>query len=95
MLKEILYVHLEENNVHIAYDADKAPLWLSEEGGDLNDFAEFLEALCPGINSENLCVEEAIRLQKQLYRALRDEVREAIWLELVKFRQTIHNSFIY
>lgn len=89
MLKEILYVHLEENNVYIAYNENKALLWLTREGGDLNDFIEFLQILCPEFNVETLKVEEAIALQKQLYSALRDQVRQSILLELVKFREKI------
>ena len=91
MFKNIHYIQLEENNIYIGYAEAQKALWLTPEGGDLNDFAEFLEALCPGFDIETLEVEEAICLQHKLYQQLQDRIRQTLSLELAKFGRCLED----
>ena len=93
MLKEILYIHIETNNLQIAYSVSKPPLHLTAQGGELYEFDDFLTALYPEINLEKIHAKEALILQKKLYYQLQEEIRQAILLELIKFREHLKQEF--
>lgn len=93
MLKEIHYVHLENNNVVIAYQ-DKY-LNLREDGGDLSELDEFLQFLCNNkLDLDKLDSQHAKALQHDLYARLRGEIHEGIILQLLRLRQDMEKRYL-
>jgi len=92
MLKEIHYVHLENNNIVIAYQ-DKY-LNLREDGGDLSELDEFLQFLCNNtLDLDKLEAQHAKALQHELYARFRNEIREGIILQLLRLRQDMEKRY--
>lgn len=91
MLERIHYIHLAKSNISIGYE--NHTLRLKKEGEGLYNLINFLGFICPSLDTRKVTVEEAMKMQEQLYCQLLETIEQNLEEKLTQFKEDVMKHY--